>query len=233
MATALDLINSALHLIGAKDPLESATAQEASDGLNSLNDLLDSWSTDRMFVFRVAEVTHIWPAATVSQTVGIGGDINIDRPLKVESSYIVDNGLSYPVNVLANRDGDNSIPQRTLSVNYPEWMFYDPAYPLATLYLYTVPASNLEFHFNYWAQLARFLNVTDTVNFPPGYARALRYNLAVEIASEYGQQVPASVASIAATSAGKIKRLNAPPVLSTIEVAYSPSRDVFSIYRGY
>jgi hypothetical protein len=232
MATVLDLVNSALHLIGAKDPIESATAQEAADGLASLNNLLDSWTTDRLFVFRLAETVYNWPATAATATVGIGGDINITRPVQVEDSYIVSSGISYPVQKM-NRDGYTSIPQKNLSVNFPEWMYYDAAYPLATLYLYTVPASLLEFHLVYWAPLSAFGAITDVVSFPPGYQRALRYNLAVEIASEYSMDVPPAVAAIALKSAANIKRLNSPPVTSQIEVAFQPSRDIFSIYRGW
>lgn len=232
MATVLDIVNSALRLIGAKDPLESATAQEAADGLTSLNDMLDSWSNDRLYVYRIAEAIHTWPAGAATQTVGIGGDINIARPLKINDSYLVSNAISYVVRQI-NRDGFTSIPYKGLSVNFPEWIFYDQTFPLGTLYLYTIPASDLEFHLLYWDQLTTFSAVTDVVSFPPGYLRAIKYALAVEIAPEYGMQVPPVVAATALKATANIKRVNAPSITSTIEVAYMPARDVFSIYRGY
>lgn len=232
MATALDLINRALHLCGAKDPLEDATAKEASDGLVALNAMLDSWSTDRLFVYQVAKFQYAWPAGAVSRTVGVGGDISIPRPLKVEGGYIVDNSITYPL-AMINREGYDAIAQKTLQVNYPQWLYYDPGYPLGTLYIYTVPASTLQTFINYWLMLQTFVNTTDVVNLPPGYERAIAYNLAVEIAPEYGAQINPAVAAVAASSAGKIKRLNSPPVTSVIECAYSPAQWEFSIYRGY
>lgn len=233
MTTALDLINRGLRLIGAKDPEEEATATEAADGLISLNSMLDSWAIDRLFVYRLAETTYNWPAAQVSATVGSGGNINITRPVRVEDSYIISNSVSYVVANIANKQAYDAIPLKTLSVNYPMWMWYDPAYPLATLYLNPVPASTLEFHFVYWASLQSFAALTDVVSLPPGYERAIAFNLAMEMAPEYGLPVPQSVAAIAASSAGKVKRNNAPVPLSMLEVAYSPRQDNFSIYRGW
>jgi hypothetical protein len=232
MATALDLINKALHLCGAKDPLEDATAKEASDGLASLNNMLDSWSTDRLFVYQVAKYNYAWPAGASSRTVGVGGDIPISRPLKVEGGYIVDNSITYPLQMI-NREGYDSIPQKTLQVNYPEWLYYDPGFPLGTLYIYTVPASTLQTFINYWLMLQTFTTLTDVVSLPPGYERAITFNLAVEISAEYNMKISPAVAAVAASSAGKIKRLNAPPVTSVLEVAYSPAQWEFSIYRGY
>ena len=232
MATALDLINDALTLIGAKDPLEPATAKEAADGLTALNDLLDSWSTDRLFVYRIASTVYSWPAATVSRTVGSGGDISIARPVRVEDSYVTDNGISYPLKAIPKESYDG-IPVKGLVVNYPEWIYYDTAFPLGTLYLYPVPASTLSLTLNYWTQFSSIAATTDAVDLPPGYRRALKYNLAVEIASQYGMKIPPQVAMIAASSAGKIKRLNAPNPMARLEVGYQQSGNSLSIYRGY
>lgn len=232
MATALDLINDALQLIGAKDPLEPATAQEAADGLSALNDLLDSWTTDRLFVYRIASTVYSWPAATASRTVGSGGDISIVRPVRVEDSYVTDNGVSYPLRSIP-KEAYDGFPIKALSVNYPEWIYYDPSFPLGIVYLYPVPASTLALTLNYWQQLSSIASATDAVDLPPGYRRALKFNLALEIASQYGMKIPPQVAGIAASSAGKVKRMNAPNPMSKIEVAYQPSRNSFSIYRGY
>lgn len=41
------------------------------------------------------------------------------------------------------------------------------------------------------------LGLTDTLRVPPNHIRAIRYNLAIEIAPEFGKQIPAAVAKIA------------------------------------
>ena len=232
MATALDLIEEALHLIGAKDPTESATPKEASDGLVSLNDMLDSWTTDRLFVYQIVETTYTWAAGAQSKTVGLGGDINIARPVRVQDSYMISGDVSYPIKSIS-KESYAGITLKSLQSTYPEWLFYDTGYPLGTLYLNPVPAGSIEFHLLSWRSLVQFAALTDVLSLPPGYKRAIAYNLAIEISGQYGLNPSQAVAAIAASSAGKIKRLNAPIPYSTIEVAYSPSRDNFNINRGY
>jgi hypothetical protein len=232
MATALDLINEALHLIGAKDPTETATNQEATDGLVSLNGMLDSWTTDRLFVYQVLETTYTWAAGAQSKTVGTGGDIAIARPVKVQNSYFIAGGISYPIESIS-KEAYAGITLKSLQMSIPEYLFYDTGYPLGTIYLNPVPSVAIEFHLLSWLSLVQFSALTDVISLPPGYKRAIVYNLAIEVAGQYGRNPTQSVASIAAISAYKIKRLNAPIPLSTIEVAYAPSRDNFNIYRGW
>lgn len=232
MATALDLINEALHLIGAKDPTEVATNQEAADGLISLNGMLDSWTTDRMFVYQVLETQYNWPGGAQSKTVGVGGDINITRPVRVQDSYFIAGGISYPITSIT-KEAYAGIMLKSLQTNIPEWLFYDTGYPLGTLYLNPVPSGAIDLRILSWLSLTQFGALTDVVSLPPGYKRAIVYNLAIEVAGQYGLNPMQSVASIAASSASKIKRLNSPLTFSTVEVAYSPSRDNFNIYRGW
>ena len=232
MATALDLINEALHLIGAKDPTESATNQEATDGLVSLNGMLDSWAVDRMFCYQIAEQAYSWAGGAQSKTIGSGGDINIARPVAIEDSYMISGGISYPVGSISTA-AYAGITQKTLQSNVPEWLFYQTSFPLGTIFLNPVPSATIDLRIRYWQALTQLAAVTDVISFPPGYKRAVVYNLAIEVSGQYGLNPTQAVASIAASSAYKIKRLNAPIPLSTIEVAYAPSRDNFNISRGW
>lgn len=56
-----------------------------------------------------------------------------------------------------------------------------------------------------------FAATTDEVDLPPGYARALRYNLAVELADDYGVAVPPTVGGNAADSKTILKRTEFEP----------------------
>ena len=58
------------------------------------------------------------------------------------------------------------------------------------------------------------MNQSDTVSVPPGYADAIRYNLAVKLAPEWGRTITPEVAEMARTSKAAIQRLNLPaPVM--------------------
>jgi hypothetical protein len=54
------------------------------------------------------------------------------------------------------------------------------------LHLNPVPSAADTLVLYTWQQLSRFAATSDTFDLPPGYARAIRYNLALELAPEYG-----------------------------------------------
>lgn len=62
---------------------------------------------------------------------------------------------------------------------------------------------------SYWLQLSSVATLVSTMDLPPGYQRALMYNLAVEVATMFGLPVPQAVAAIAVQSKGDIQKLNA------------------------
>ena len=58
--TALDIIQGALLNINSYSPGETLASADASTGLAVLNDLLDSLSTDKCFVYTQVETIVPW-----------------------------------------------------------------------------------------------------------------------------------------------------------------------------
>lgn len=54
-------------------------------------------------------------------------------------------------------------------------------------------------------------NLGSPITYPPGYERAFRYNLAVELAAEFGKTIPQQVVDIAINSKLELQRLNSVP----------------------
>ncbi len=71
-----------------------------------------------------------------------------------------------------------------------------------------VSGETLEFHINVRTQLTEYADINKDINYPPGYARALRYNLAVEIAPEYKVNISPLILKQAASSKEYIKDTN-------------------------
>src|SRR3990167_2508153 len=110
MATALGIIPRSMRLAGAIGKGETADADEAADGLVALNAMLDSWQIDRLLVYQIVQVSNTWPAATTSRTIGSGGNFTQQRPVRIDSAFVVDsNSQWYSVEVLRSREEYDAI----------------------------------------------------------------------------------------------------------------------------
>lgn len=69
-STALDLITGSLRNIGAQEAGEPINANDAGDALQVLNDLLDSLSTDKLFVYTASESILAWTPGQFKYTIG-------------------------------------------------------------------------------------------------------------------------------------------------------------------
>jgi len=80
--------------------------------------------------------------------------------------------------------------------------------------------------------LEAFADYDTLYDLPPGYARALRYNLAVELAPEFGRPLDPLVAGLAAESLATIKRANVRTVPVGVDAALIVDAAGFDINVG-
>lgn len=220
--TALDFITRALGILGDIAEGESPTAYQASVGLEGLNAMLDSNSIQRSMIFQIRQESFTWPSATVSRTIGPSGDFNTHRPdMIANGTHFKDsNNITYICDVIRNREVYDKIEDKTTSSSYPEMIFYEPAHPLGTIFVYPIPAGSLTFNINTWQPLQVFDTLTEALALPPGYRRMIPYNLALELEAEIGLPVPPEARKIARESKRVVKNLNNLPIVSTTENYY-------------
>ena len=63
MTTAGDQINRALRLLGVLAEGETPSAAVSQDGLTALNQMIDSWNTERLSVFSTQDQVFFWPTS--------------------------------------------------------------------------------------------------------------------------------------------------------------------------
>jgi hypothetical protein len=98
----------------------------------------------------------------------------------------------------------------------PEVVYYEAEFPLGVVNVYPKGDSTYELHLSSWKQLPTYTNLSNTVSLPPGYERAIRYNLAVELAPEYAREPSGAIVDRAERAKANIKRTNTyPPALAT------------------
>lgn len=233
MATADDQINAALRLLGVLAEGEIPSNAAAADALVALNQMLDSWSTERLSVFTTEEQIFTWPAGQMLRTLGPSGNFVGDRPIALDdSTYYVYNQISYGLDFL-NELQYNSLALKTAQSSLPVAIFVNNTVANITMKLYPVPTTDLEFHLVSVLPLAQVTASGDPLVIPPGYLRAFKYNLAVELAPEYGISAPKDVKDIAKASKRNIKRINNPSDLMNMPAGIAGRRGGFlNIYTG-
>jgi hypothetical protein len=261
VTTANDLITGALRFINQYAPGESLSSADANDALETLNDLLESWSTDQASVFAtsinvfnytpgqyeytvgnydagtfagtvtsgsptitgatvpadmveggdlsgagIADGTTILSfnsgAGTVTmsangtsspgpQQIGytIPGDFKMSRPLRITNAftriYTQGSGLDYPIDIVDQRRYVD-IGFKAIQAPWPIVLWYNPTFPLGTLYVYQNPSGSAELHLYSDSLLTNLSSLTQEVVLPQGYSRAIKRALARELAPEYG-----------------------------------------------
>jgi hypothetical protein len=212
MATALDLITRAMRIIKVYGTGETVSDAEATDGLASLNAMLEDWANETLMIYVATKDAIVLTPTLASYTVGPSGSTVSARPVSIDpGTYIDIGGVSYPLDV-ATLDQYNSITIKTLGSSIPRYIFYSPTFPNATVTLYPVPAEAGTLNLWTWKPLATFDNLTDVVSLPPGYTNAIVYNLAEYLAPEYGSEIHISVHGKAMTLKKKLKRTNFTPM---------------------
>lgn len=202
MTTALGIIKAAMRKAGVLTKNETPDSDEAADGLEMLNDLLASLSNDSLVVYARTVESFSLSAGTASYTIGSGATFNTARPVKIVSAYVRSGTIDYPLRIISDEQ------YATISIKsiqgIPEYINYTNAFPTATVNLYPSPGAAYTIYFVTEKEISS-LSLSDTVSFPPGWKRMLIHNLAVEVAPEYGQQVPATIVEIARESKAAIR----------------------------
>src|SRR3990167_8919950 len=225
-----ELLKSSLRLIGVIASGEAPSADEMKDALSALNVMLDGWSTKRLTIYASTLDSLALAAGTTSYTVGTGGTFNTSRPTRVLSAYTRDsNGNDCGLKVYTESDRYSEIVDKDAS-GRPEEMFYNSSYALGIIYLYPVPDQEYTLYMESLKPLSQLSGYTTEISLPDGYLRAIKYNLAIEEAPEFGASIPLEVGLIATESLNDIMNLNAPEVTAKLDIpgAYSP----MNIYTG-
>jgi hypothetical protein len=232
--SAGDQINGALRLIGQLAEGETPSAATSDDALTALNQMLDSWSSERLSVFSTQDQVFTWPASTKSRTIGPTGNFVGNRPVLLDdATYFRDpsNNISFGIKII-NQQQYDGIAVKTVTSTYPQVIWVNMDMPNMDMYIYPVPTKALEWHFISVTELVEPATLATTLVIPPGYLRAFRFNLACEIAAEFGVEPSATVQRIAMASKRNIKRINNPDDVMSLPYSIVATRQRFNIYSS-
>lgn len=209
MATAQDIIDSALRLLNVTASGETPTAIERADGLITLNQMLSSWSASGIAIPQDAEDAFTL-TGLASYGIGSGSTINTTRPLVVKTVVIHASGVAQEAKVATAKEWAK-IEDFTRAGKFAELAWFNPtaAVAVASINLWPTPASGGLLRIVSLKALSQFAALSTPVSMPEGYERALRALLALELAPEYGAQVTETLIANAQDAKAAILGMNA------------------------
>lgn len=198
MATAREMIEDSLTLIGVASEGNTLSSEASTFALRVLNRMLSSWSVEIGQLFFKSFDTLNWTAGQQSQTIGTGGDLNTVRPIKITGFQTRKDDIDYTL-AHVSFDTYQMIFRKDIASDFPDIYHYNKTFPLGTIFIYPVPSSNISVRITSYKALAN-LTLDDTISLPEGYEEAIMYNLAPKLAPKYGRSPTAEVSRNAANT---------------------------------
>jgi len=211
------IIDRALRLIQQISPGVSPTTDEYAAGLIALNGLLDAWRNESLMCIATQDESLTLVAAQTSYTIGSSGDLNTNRPVRINNAYVTYQGVSFPVELFTDIQYQ-SIVYKSQAGTFPTVLYYAPNQPLGTLYPWPIcNTTGVVLHLNTWTPILSFATTATTATFSPGWQDAITFALAVALAPEYEFPVTPDLRELAKNAKKNVQIANSVTPVSTFD----------------
>jgi hypothetical protein len=167
--------------------------------------------------------------------VGPGGDVNIARPARIPSIGVINQpGSTQPIELpldMLTYEQWRDIPVKNTAGALPLRCWDDSAYPLRNLNFWPIPNVSISFALYLWVLISQFPDLVTLFGFPPAYLKAIRYNLAVDLAAEFpgDPELMPLVMKTAEQSKADVKTSNWRPLIAACDPALvNPKMDLYN-----
>lgn len=232
--TARSLLTTACQKVGIAGIGETPDAAIMQQAFQALQQLVDSWNTQSLTVLVVERTVYTLTSNKQTYTIGpaaLSPDFSTGtaaRPPEIQGAGLV---LNYTTPVteiplfLLTDDLYQLIGIKAQTSTQPTELYYNPTDPLGTVFLWPMPTTGVNGLALYTSLLTPQFNALSTfVVMPPGYARALEWNMALELSTPaFGVPLDPLVDRMATTSLAQLKRSNYKPSDLSIDPALQPS----------
>lgn len=216
MPSANDFSKASLQLLNVIQAGEDPSSEDGQLAFDALNRWVDWLGTQRQTIYFLTRTAHTLVSGTASYTIGSGGTINIARPVWIDhAGLILDTGASTPIEVsirVLTDDEYAAWPQKTFQSSLSGAIWYDHNWSAGLGRIYPLPIPNVgttQVVLYTPTAVTEFANQSTDYTFPPGYERAIVFNLALELTAYYpAATMPPTLAQMAASSMADLKRAN-------------------------
>lgn len=237
--TVRKIITGAMRLIQTVQANNVPSDAEIQVGIKALNSMIDSWSNDKLMIYKLQPYYFLTTGGQQEYTLGPQGEWQIPRPMRIEEAYIdltsnVGAGLqttSLPISI-ANDSQWASIVTKRVTTQIPNILYDNGNYPNRTISLYPIPTGTITVVLWLWQPLLTFDSIDTVISLPKGYTRCIRYNLACELAPEYGREASPLVKLTASNTKMALAAINSVPQYARMDPSLGQTRPTFNWLYG-
>lgn len=197
--TGDDVISEALILLGVKYAGQTISPEAKATSLLGLNLLIGEWNATGQAVYSVARAQYNLTAGLAIYTIGpSGAQFTAGRPEKIETWSVTTSGGTSDSGMPLDAAAFERVAEDTAATgSRVKALTYDGGFPNGTIRIYPTPIGSPTLELWTWSQLAEVTDTTLALAFPPGYYKAIIYNLAVDLAPKFGRPLDPAIKIVA------------------------------------
>lgn len=238
-----DIIRSSMRKIGVLAAGEPLPANEGDDALEVFAQMVSAWTNETLLIPVVNVVTFPLVDGVSEYTIGIypeprpdplpSNHIETARPEKILAAFIRDTYETDFIQDVIDVKTFSRISQKNVR-SRPSRFYVREGWPTSTILFDSVPYTQDTLHMEVVQPLSEVLpaaSLVEPINLPPGYERALIYNLCLDLADEWGKQISPTVATNAVEGKKWLKRNNYRDLFLGMDDALSTRRKGIGTYN--
>lgn len=179
------------------------------DGFEALKFMLRTWSANNIRMYYTKQESLAMTGAT-SYTIGSGGSLDTVRPSSIRGAWTANGELRIITEGQYRRVRMSSAAGAEI-----ESIWYSPEYPLGVIYPWPLGGTTL--YIDSLKPLTDPATVTTDVSFPPEYDDAIKWNLALRLATEQGIEPSQMVLALAQSTLLALETRNFAEQLDSIQ----------------
>jgi hypothetical protein len=204
---ATHIIRRSLRLMGAVGRGQPVQAQDATDSLQTLNDMVSAWRTKSLTIPYDAIAQYTLVSGQQTYLLGPAGDWVQPKPTFIRGFGLILN-TSVPQTELPmhmyTAQSWQFVTIKTLTSTFPTGVYPQFKEAAVELSFWPVPIEQNDIRIYFPAVLQSFADLTTTYDVQEGFGEALIYNLARRLAPEYGLPLDPDVMKMAAEALANI-----------------------------
>ena len=207
---------TALRLLGVAASEQPIAADMAQAALEALNALLDAWSTDNLLTYTRPKIPlqlvpgqqiYSWGLAVPPCDIAGVPPVRLDLCLLDIGGTPVED---WEVTVLDQTQFESYIWLKTMQSTYVEYVYLEDTVPVKRLHTWPIPQSpGYTLQLLPWPAQPQYTHWDEGLEWPNGYLRLFAYNLACDVAPEYGLEASPTVQRIAEQAKRDLAVVNA------------------------